>query len=59
MHISDNGQNPNALGLSPEELRLRKVEVVDILTLGHKTEDAEYDARFVSRRRDAHFLYRF
>ena len=45
MHLPDNGSHPNALGLSDHDLKLRKVELIDVLTLGHALKDAEYDAK--------------
>lgn len=46
MHVDGNIDEPNAVGLTPAELAIRKVEYIDILD-GHADPKAkEYDARF-------------
>ena len=50
MHLDDNINAENALSLSPEELKHRKVEYLDIRNGHHDPKAKDYDAKLDVRR---------
>ena len=47
MHLPDAGGTDNAMGLSADELKKRKVELIDITVAAHDTHDKDYQASYV------------